>query len=88
MMKVSVRELKDHLSKYLHLVNEGEDLVVTSHHKPLAKLTGIKITQDSSLEHLLNIEGVKWNGRKPKGDKNAPKITGKSVSDSILEDRR
>ena len=33
-MQVSVRELKNNLSKYLKLVRQGESVVVTSHRLP------------------------------------------------------
>jgi prevent-host-death family protein len=38
MKKVSVAILKENLSKYLHDVEAGEELVVTSHHRPVAKM--------------------------------------------------
>ena len=37
-MKVSVRELKDHLSEYLRRVEAGEEVVVTSHKREVARL--------------------------------------------------
>ena len=37
-MRTSVRELKDHLSDYLRRVQQGEEIVVTSHNRPVAKL--------------------------------------------------
>ncbi|MFZ5557558.1 MAG: type II toxin-antitoxin system Phd/YefM family antitoxin [Pseudomonadota bacterium] len=38
-MEVSVRELKSRLSEYLRRVAEGEEVVVTSHGKAVARLT-------------------------------------------------
>jgi len=35
-MKASVQQLKSHLYHYLHLSNEGETVVVTSHDKLMA----------------------------------------------------
>jgi len=40
-METSVRELKAHLSEYLRHVAAGEDVVVTSHGKPVARLTAV-----------------------------------------------
>ncbi|MDX8405186.1 MAG: type II toxin-antitoxin system prevent-host-death family antitoxin [Mariprofundus sp.] len=37
-MNVAVRELKDHLSEYLSRAAAGEELVITSHGKPTARL--------------------------------------------------
>lgn len=39
-MEVSVRDLKDHLSEYLRRVQAGEEIVVTSHGKPVGRLVG------------------------------------------------
>lgn len=88
-MQVSVRELKNHLSKYLHRVVEaGETIIVTLHRKPLARIQAIPIMQVTSLENLLRLEGVRWNGKKPQGNKVCPKITEASGADYVLEDRR
>lgn len=40
-MRASVRELKDHLSDYLRRVQNGEEIVVTSHNRPVAKLVPV-----------------------------------------------
>ena len=37
-MEVAIRELKNHLSKYIHRVQNGEELIVTSRGKPVARL--------------------------------------------------
>lgn len=39
MKEVGVRELKNRLSEYLRRVKAGEDVVVTEHGRPLAKLS-------------------------------------------------
>ena len=39
-MKVPVRELKDHLSEYLRRAQRGEELVITSHGRPVGRLLG------------------------------------------------
>ncbi len=73
-MQISVRELKDHLSKYLHSVQKGTSIIVTSHRVPLAKLVPIPQSKNKDLHALLQMEGISWNGKKPKGNKNAAKI--------------
>lgn len=40
MMTVSVRELKNGLSRYLRRAQAGEEIVVTSHGKPIGRLLG------------------------------------------------
>ena len=40
--QVSVRDLKTHLSEWLARAQAGEVVEVTSHRKPIARLTGMK----------------------------------------------
>jgi len=87
-MQVSIRELKDHLSHYLHKVKAGETIIITSHHVPLATITVLPPVLRPTLRTLHTIEEVQWNGEKPTGAKKPPKIEGKTLSDYILEDRR
>jgi len=37
-VEIGVRELRDHLSRYLERVKAGEDLTVTEHGRPIARL--------------------------------------------------
>ena len=46
-MQTSIRELKTHLSTYLHRVQAGEECVITSHHQPVAKIIPIQQTNNS-----------------------------------------
>lgn len=81
-MQVSVRELKNHLSQYLH---QQEEIIVTSHKVAVAKLIPLAAIKNQDLW----FEGVIWNGKKPSGGKARPKIKGdKTVADYLLEDRR
>ncbi len=41
MLTVSTAELKQQLSRYLHQVQAGEDVIVTSHLRPVARLTSL-----------------------------------------------
>lgn len=87
-MQVPVNEFKNRLSQYLYLVKQGELIIITSHHKPIAKLVSIPQEFSSEVSALLGLEGVSWNGKKPTGGKNRPQITGKAIADYIIEDRR
>jgi len=80
-MQVSVRELKNHLSEYLHRVEQGEDIQVARHNELVARLTSIPCTA------LTHMPGVSWNGIKAKGGQSRPVISGKSVADRVLDDR-
>ena len=87
-MQVSVHELKNHLSKYIHRLEEGRSIIVTSHHTPVAKLTPITSCKNTMLHTLLQLDEVHWNGKKPSGNKRSPKIAGHTTADYVLEDRR
>jgi prevent-host-death family protein len=41
MKEISVRELKDRLSEHLRAVKGGHSIVVTSHKKPVARLSPV-----------------------------------------------
>lgn len=43
-MMVSVRELKNPLSEYLHLMDEGEEVMVTSHKRAIVRQPPIRAT--------------------------------------------
>jgi len=80
-MQVSVRELKNHLSEYLHRVEEGENIQVERRHVPVARLVPI------SCSGLTRMAGTVWNGKQAQGGRFRPTIIGKSVAERVLEDR-
>lgn len=86
-MHVSVRDLKNNLSSYLHQLTKGESIIITSHQVPLARLVPILQSKNKDLQPLFEMEGVHWNGKKPKGAKNGPKLPGNTTSDYVIEDR-
>ena len=51
MKKISLSEVKDDLSRYLHLA-EGDEIVITRHGKPAGILIGFK-TEDDWFEYRL-----------------------------------
>ena len=88
-MRVSVREMKNNLSRYLQLASAGTSVVVTYHRKPLARLQRIVQTGDAGLENAVQIEGTDWNGRKPllsSGVRPKP-VKGRSAADYVLDER-
>ena len=73
MKKVPLSEVKDDLSRYLHLA-EGEEIVITRHGKPAGVLIGFKTEDDwfdYRLEHhpefLARIEKARADIRSGKG---------------------
>jgi prevent-host-death family protein len=90
MTRVGVRALKDHLSKYLRRVGEGERIVVTDRGEPLAALMPIKETDAVRWGwDLVRKRAASWSGGKPRGGGKAPELKGKkTTSEIVLEDRR
>ncbi len=89
--KVSVRDLKTHLSAWLGRVQAGEVVEVTSHRKPIARITAVnpaESTSTSPLQKAMDAGLISWNGQKP----NLPppvKLRGKGklLSEIVMEDR-
>ena len=89
--QVSVRDLKTHLSAWLGRVQAGEVVEVTSHRKPIARLTAIKQPDSSAanpLQKAIDAGIVSWNGQKPVFP---PPVKlndgGPLISDIVIEDR-
>ena len=89
--QVSVRDLKTHLSAWLGRVQAGEVVEVTSHRKPIARITAVRQTQPVStnpLQKAIDAGIVSWNGQKPIF---APPVQlndgGPLISDIVIEDR-
>lgn len=89
--QVSVRDLKTHLSEWLARVQGGEVVEVTSHRKPIARITAVRQPDPCStnpLQKAIDAGVVTWKGQKPVF---SPPVTlrgkGKLVSEIILEDR-
>ena len=89
--QVSVRDLKTHLSEWLARAQSGEVVEVTSHRKPIARITAIKPAASAitnQLQKSIDAGVISWNGQKPilpppvklRGQ-------GKLVSEIVLEDR-
>ena len=96
-MEASVRELKAHLSEYLRQIAAGEEVVVTSHGKPVARLTAPlpvpKPPEQTEADAIARLQSLPWirpgDGKKVQGaDRPMPWQPGqKTLSDMVLEDR-
>ena len=90
METVGVRELKGNLSHYIQKVKKGEGVIVTERRKEVALILPYKTERDDR-EKILRLaqQGVvRWSGGKPEGMRSRVSMTGKKVSDAVLEDRR
>jgi prevent-host-death family protein len=90
-IQVSVRELKTHLSEWLSRVQAGEVVEVTSHRKPIARITAVKSAEPTAtnpLQKAIDAGLISWNGRNPEIP---PPVKlndgGPLMSDIVIEDR-
>ena len=89
METVGIRELKTHLSRHLKRVRAGTRLLITERGRSIATINPVEAPADVDWAHQLVAEGhAHWNGSKPTGARRPPKITGKTASSIVLEDRR
>ena len=89
MSSVGIRNLKNKLSLYMRKVKEGEILSVTERGRTIAYITpALDQTEINEIQTMiLNGLGT-WKGGKPKGAKRLVQISGKPVSEYIVEERR
>jgi len=85
-MEAGVRELRDHLSRYLNAVRDGQEVIVTDHGKAVARL--VPLDQPRTLDRLI-AEGIVTPARTPKRPRAARGIAAKgTVSDLVADQRR
>ena len=88
MEKVGVRELKTHLSRHLKRVRTGTRLLVTDRGRSIATISPVEAPVDVEWAHRLVAEGdAHWNGGKPTGATRPGRVTGRTASSIVLEDR-
>ena len=87
-MQVAIRQLKAQLSKFIAYAQEGEEIEVTSHNRPVARITGIPRNIEDPLKQMITSGAAQWHGGKPKW---SPPLKlnnkGQSLSQMILSDR-
>lgn len=89
--QVSVRDLKTHLSEWLARAQAGEVVEVTSHRRPIARITALKQAESTStnpLQKAIDVGLISWNGQKPVFPPPIKlKGIGKLISEIVIEDR-
>ncbi|CAI4030049.1 Antitoxin [Nitrospira tepida] len=89
MARVGVRELRNHLSRYLKKVRGGEELEVADRGRVIARVVPAERREIPAEVGALVREGAAtWSGGKPKGAKRPLVLPGRSVSDLVIADRR
>ena len=84
-MQVGVRELRNHLSRYLDRVRDGEEVVVTDRGRAIARV--LPVGAERTLDRLI-AEGVVTPARQPKRRVAKPMKTAGTVSDLVADQRR
>jgi prevent-host-death family protein len=79
-LTVSVAVLKQQLSSYLHSVENGEDVVVTSHHRPVARMIAHNVSSAQIHSPSRNLAVL----RKLKGIRLS---IGRGIVEALTEDR-
>lgn len=82
---VSIRELKDHLSSYVRRIRAGEEVVLTSRRRPVARMLPV---QEPGQGRPSTLPLVSWNGEQPLGGSRRPRVQGATAAEIVLEDRR
>lgn len=86
---VGIRELKNKLSHYLNFVKQGKKLAVTERGKVIAYVTSAEKSLDvEKMVELVRDDLAFWKGGKPLGSARPAQVTGKRVSEIVIEERR
>ncbi len=89
MPNVGIRELKNKLSEYLDQVEHGKRITITKRGKVVAVISPpVEYEASKDLSDLVKEESATWSGGKPQGSVKRPKVKGKSIADTVVEDRR
>jgi prevent-host-death family protein len=84
-VEVGVRELRNNLSRYLERVEAGEEVVVTDHGRPVARV--LPLGGPRTLDRLVSA-GLVTPARTRKRPSSRPLETPGSVSDLVAQQRR
>jgi len=91
-MYVAIRELKNHLSEYLKQVQTGEEIIITTHGNPVARL--VRLAPNLRIKAAQSLDNLAWvrrgQGGKPLGLPAAERIRlagDQTLSDLLLKDR-
>lgn len=92
MINAGVKDVKNNLSRYLAHVKEGEEIIITERGKPVARI--VKENQGNksiraALSPLIEKGMVRLPDGKLNKDRVVPReVSGKLVSEMVIEDRR
>lgn len=84
-MEVGIRELRDHLSRYLERVQAGEEVIVTDRGSAIARV--LPMSGERAIDRLIR-EGLVTPARNKKRRAGRPIKAAGTVSDLVAEQRR
>lgn len=84
-MEVGIRELRDHLSRYLERVQAGEEVIVTDRGSAIARV--LPMSGERAIDRLIR-EGLVTPARTKKRRAGRPIKAAGTVSDLVAEQRR
>ena len=86
---IGIRELRDGLSRHLASVRDGEEIIVTDHGKPVARITPYRESRTTDILEDLTRRGMSRPPLRPKQPRDPLPPSDKIViSDLIQEQRR
>lgn len=85
MTEVGIRELRDHLSRYLDRVQDGEEVVVTDRGRAIARV--LPMDGERTIDRLIT-RGLVTPATQRRRARPKPLKTTGSVSDLVAEQRR
>lgn len=93
MATVGIRELKNRLTRYLRLTQDGEEVVITERGRPIALLGPLPADRqpqgiEARLARLAALGRLTLPKRRPLGRIHRVRLTGVPLSQTVLEDRR
>lgn len=92
MIQAGIKEVKNNLSRYLKQVKEGNEVTITDRGKPIARIikeNSKRLDIQTALAPLIE-KGIVVMPRSRLNKKTLKnrQLSGKSVSDMVIEDRR
>lgn len=85
MTEVGIRELRDHLSRYLDRVQDGEEVVVTDRGRAIARV--LPMSGERTIDRLI-AQGLVTPATQGRRTRPKPLRTAGPVSDLVAEQRR
>jgi prevent-host-death family protein len=85
MAEVGIRELRDHLSRYLERVQAGEEVVITDRGRPIARV--LPMAGERTIDRLIR-EGRVTPASQPSRSLPNPLKSKGTASDLVAEQRR